>query len=766
MKRTADDEIRRTLREVRRGIVRRRTMRRISGLALLLFFLVGSAASSEERDLRLDLRSAPFSLLEVRDGVRIEMPGFDYVKHPGRPMLPERELLVLVPPGAKVVSLEVQHLTSRRLPGRIKIAPTPPLLRLSTSPQGLESVKNEMAEWEQDYLAAYSLDRAYPEETIRIVGSGSLRKYSYVRIAFRPFTYHASSGRLVHHDEARVRITYARLGPTGEEARHTEQVLADSIADDRATKLFVNYEEMKHEYESGRGVEQASRGTPEHHDYVIITTPGLMGAITASAFPGWKSSLGFDVRTVLITDPEITEQPGVDLAERVRNFLRANYGPWGIEYVLLVGDYVDVPMRHCYPDPANHLHDPSDPGTGPGSVPTDAYYADLSFPDAESWDLDGDGFHGEWGEDNPDFLAEVSVGRIPTSVVSRVTYALDKLVRVEQDTGGWKRNALHAGAMLFFKNQDDSGIPLRDGAVFVDETEKHFMEEWPVTRYAEQEGLIPSVFPWPALTLESFILDWNSGTYGFVNWAGHGWPDGVARTIWSWDDGDGVPETDGSDGINSVDFISDGVALEDDFPSIVCAVSCNVGYPEPNPYGNMGVNLLTQPQMGGAAAVVSSSRYAAVSFDWPALPGGAESLCYEFNRYAIAGPGGPRRLGDALYESKFFAHFNFGWDHGYEYRNLYNYNLYGDPSMDWRGAGEQVANLLRSTEATQLDPVTPPLDEVLPLDPIEDLHIPDFVGGDADPDPASECPLVFYAIDSPVRIWLGKTPSGEVRIVF
>ena len=109
---------------------------------------------------------------------------------------------------------------------------------------------------------------------------------------------------------------------------------------------------------------------------------------------------------------------------------------------------------------------------------------------------------------------------------------------------------------------------------------------------------------------------------------------------------------------------------------------------------------------------------------------------------------------------------NFGWDNDYEVRNLYNYNLYGDPAMDWRGAGVRTGNLLRGTDVTQLDPVAPPLGDCLPLDPVEDLHMGDFEAGSVDPDPAAGCPLVFYAVDGPVRIWLDKTPAGEVKIDF
>jgi hypothetical protein len=97
---------------------------------------------------------------------------------------------------------------------------------------------------------------------------------------------------------------------------------------------------------------------------------------------------------------------------------------------------------------------------------------------------------------------------------------------------------------------------------------------------------------------------------------------------------------------------------------------------------------------------------------------------------------------------------------------MYNYNLYGDPAMDWRGAGERRGNLLRNAEIGQLDPLTPPLDDILPLDPADDLHVADFLSGDIDLDSANACPLVFYEIDAPVFIWLGKTPAGDIRIEF
>jgi hypothetical protein len=746
-----------------------------SGLLLLVLGLgpVPGAAGAGDSDLpngpsgslRLVLRAPTYRLIEAQDGQRIELDGFGYLQQPGRPMLPQRESLILLPPGARATGIEVEPLDSRAIPGTFRIVTTPWFPVLSPLPGAAEAAERRAADWKATRQSAYADESAYPTEIARIAGAGTLRKYSYVRVAFRPFAYHAASGRLILHSRVRVTVRY-EIPSLGEaEARQAERLRNDGAADETAARLFVNFETLRDAYQSGDG-KRSRRDDDPHHDYVIITTMGLSKSITFSGFVDWKSSLGFDVRIVHTTDPEIAGQAGSDLAQRIRNFLRAHYAAWGIEHVLLVGGIEDVPMRSCYPDPQNHVHDPSNPGVGPGDVPTDVYYSDLSFPDSESWDLDGDGYYGEYGQDLPDLLAEVNVGRIPISDPDRITYTLDKLVRVEQDTGAWKRQALHAGAILFFANQNGMEIPLRDGAVCLHEIESYGMQDWTVSRYSEQEGLVTSLFDWPALSQAAFLSDWDGGSYGFVNWAGHGWPDGVSRTVWTWDDGDGIPETDGSDGFWSPSMISDSVVLQDDFPSIVCAVSCDVGYPDPNAYGNLGINLLTHPARGAAAAVISATRYAHVSRDWPAEPGGAETTCSDLNRFLVAGPGGARLLGAALHESKFLAHVQHGWEDYPEYRNYFDYNLYGDPAMDWRGAGARTGNLLRNSETTSVDPPTPGVETLLPLDPAEDLHVADFVAGDSVVDPGPDCPLVFYAVDAPVRIWLSRTESGEIRIDF
>jgi len=636
-----------------------------------------SLASADSGSLVVSLYPGEYEIVQGLDGQRIEMEGFSQLMDPGKPLLPMKRFQILLPPGARAVSVDVIGSSANELPVYYDIQPFAGVVPL-LNPQYLEEELARLdEEWQANHEAVYLSDQAYPHRIAWLSGAGTLRKYSYVSIAFCPFTYHPVSGRLVCHDRVDVAIDYTLPAVGSAEAEHIEQLLTDCAADERAEQLFLNYWEFAGRYTSSRT--EVSLG--DLYDYVIITTSDLAGSVTSSTFPAWKAALGYSLKTVLVTDPLITDQPGVDLEEQIRNFLREYYGPWGIEYVLFVGDYATVPMRICYPDSSFHVYDPSNPGLFAPGTPTDQYYTDLSYPDSESWDLDGDGYLGEYNQDLPDFLPEVYVGRIPVNDTNRITYTLNKSVTFEQDNGSWKKNVLHPTTILFFENQNHSGYPLIDGASVIDSIETGLMDGWSITHMSEQYGLVTSLFDWPPVSEGVFSGHWRNGQHAVVNWSGHGWSHDVCRTVWEWDDGDGVPESANGELCN-ISLINLLTNLDDDHPSVVFAVSCNVGYPEPNAWGNLGIDLATKPGCGAAVGMVSASRPSAISFDWRNNPGGAEQICYDFNRYLVSEG---EHVGVALYDGKYDATTIYGWAHVYEYANVYNVNLYGDPSLEVAG---------------------------------------------------------------------------------
>jgi hypothetical protein len=641
-----------------------------------------TALAAGDGEIVVRLESASFRILPEGDGHRIRMDGFECSSAPGTPAIPARRFLVALPPGARVGSVEIVAPRFDEVRGTYRISPTPPLL-----PPGFEdAVAREREEIIEETAriraSAYASDAFVPLQQVRLVGAGALRAVAYAMLEYTPFRYRPVSGRLELCPAADVRVRY-RISSGGSSGEGDDaRLLLGPSTDEAAARLFMNYDQVRSLYDFEAPAARERRAV---HDYVIVTTSSLIPAINASNFVSWKTALGHSVRLVLTTDSEIAGRPEADLAGRIRGFLREYQAAWGIEYVFLIGTLADVPMRYCWADPTNHSFHPDDPNTYGGETPTDAYYADLSLPDDQSWDLDGDGYPGEYGQDMPDFMPEIAVGRIPTSNATRVTYTLNKLIAFESDTGDWKDRALHGSTILFYENQDGDGYPGIDGARCLAPIRDDLMPGWAVTRTCEHEGLAPSEYPWDPMTESLFTAAWRDGQYGVVNWSGHGACVCASRTVWWTDDGDGIPETDGSDWIQSIPFIQRTSSLEDDASSIVFAISCNVGYPEPNPYGRLGNDLLTKPGFGTAAAVLSATRGAAVGIYWPDPPGGAESICYEFNRFLIDGPAGPRRVGDALLDAKGYCHQNYAYDHYYEYKNLFDYNLYGDPALDRRG---------------------------------------------------------------------------------
>ena len=661
-----------------------KSMTIVVALWILAVPLSGLSASSEDLVLTVDLPDGwEYELKDTPQGRKLGFDGCGYKTAPGGPMLPTRTFLVALPPGTRALTAEVRLIGARELSGPMNLHAA--TLACNPRPVALDGSGFLGEDRTAAPIAGSDASMANTDQagTGWLSGRGKLREYGYAAVTVCPCAIEPHSNNLLIHDSAEISLI---LEPAPEEgaaigAGDTRTVSKghDRVGKERAREVFVNFDAIEHLYQSDDILpgELLSGAPLQTHDYVIITTSDLLAAVTSSSFIGWKTSLGYSVRTVLITDPEIAGQPGGDLAEQIRNFLRAYYLTWGIEYVLMVGNSDTVPMRYCYPDPSNHTNTAGTPGGTGGEVPTDYYYADLSSADALSWDSDGDGYHGEYGEDTPDFMPEVYVGRIPTNNLNRIPYALNKIVTFEQDTGAWKENALHAAAFWYFTHELSDTTPCMDAALYLSHIEADLMSGWTVTRFSEQAGLEVSAYAWPGITETAFATAWRTGQHAIVNWGAHGWTDGIARKVWVADDGDGRPE---APEISWPEMLNTDSDLDDDYPSIVTSASCLIGCPEPNAYGNMGVRMLVIPNWGPASAVIASARSPYGSAYWP--PGGSESIIYEFNDLMI---NDLEKVGQAFYNSKFYCTTNYGWSNYAEYINMYTFNLWGDPSMTREG---------------------------------------------------------------------------------
>ncbi|MCP4632149.1 MAG: hypothetical protein GY855_04425, partial [candidate division Zixibacteria bacterium] len=355
----------------------------IGGLAAICIALITSTVQA--KSLTLPVNANDYRIIDINDEQKIEMEGFNQLMVPGKPMLPCKNYMLALPPGALVQSVEVIGNNPTPLSGSYSINPTPPTIPAGNLNLFSEELRRMQEQYTENKESVYSSDEAYPPTRGKLKCRGTLRKYSYASVSFYPFSYLPQSGKLLFYETANIIINYSLPSPGSEEAKYTEQMKWDTVADERASELFINFDQFKDLYQPNIPL---TSDILDIHDYVIITTSDLLSAVTTSDFYFWKTSIGYNVKIVLTTDPEIAGQSGNDLAEQIRNFLRNYYGTWGIEYVLLVGDYATVPMRYCFPDPSNHSFNPYNPYNYGGEVPTDYYYADLSYFDAFSWDYD------------------------------------------------------------------------------------------------------------------------------------------------------------------------------------------------------------------------------------------------------------------------------------------------------------------------------------------------------------------------------------------
>ena len=258
-------------------------------------------------------------------------------------------------------------------------------------------------------------------------------------------------------------------------------------------KIITNYDQAQSWYITN---------TPKQsYDYVIITIDDLLDDITSLV--EWEENKGRNVQ-VVTTDWIAGNYDGWDLQEQMRNFLREKYpaDQWGIQYVCLIGHYDDVPMRRTAQD------------TGYGQPETDFYYAELSLPDGDSWDIDGDHQYGE-NSDPIDFYSEVVVGRIPWSEDQTVQHICEKTVAYEQNNDpSFKKNILLLGA--FFWSDTDNAVLMET------KVDQPWMTDWTITRlYEEPQSTYPMDYNLDYSNVRSV---WSSDTYAFVNWAGHGSP--------------------------------------------------------------------------------------------------------------------------------------------------------------------------------------------------------------------------------------------------
>jgi hypothetical protein len=222
----------------------------------------------------------------------IEIKNFGYLMTPGKPMLPGKSYLFALPPGSKAISIEYETITKTQIQGTYNIKPVDPFILLDNS--DIEKYKSNK-EWKKNYESTYSKNQYYPEKQVTITGSGTFRKYSYVQILVCPFSYNPVTRKLYYSDSFHITINHKKTS-------YENTILHDNIADQKASKIFFNFNQMKNLY--APNINQP-KTISQSYNYVIITNNELKNIVASSNFYQWKTNLGYNIKFVSIDDTEI-----------------------------------------------------------------------------------------------------------------------------------------------------------------------------------------------------------------------------------------------------------------------------------------------------------------------------------------------------------------------------------------------------------------------------------------------------------------------------
>ncbi len=401
-----------------------------------------------------------------------------------------------------------------------------------------------------------------------------------------------------------------------------------------------------------------------HHGYAIITTSEIEASSSILPdFVAHKESLGYVVS--ITTEKDFGGGVGDEAAENIRAWLQSHYLSNNIEYVLLIGDprpeTGEIPMKLLHPYRYESTNDVNDCNSFDfdETVPSDLYYADLSG----NWDLDRDGYFGEWGDDfgygGVDREWEVLVGRIPYYAdydePNDLDRILSKIIHYEDQDGEqilWRKSALLA-------------MNVGSGSCRFGEEIVHDIlvpAEWSWYRlYREESANACEPAPFPEEIIPTGVCDyrqlpqiWANGKFGLVVWAAHG----------GCDD----PPVCENVAASCLIYSNQVSQLNDDFPSFTFQASCSNAVPEyPN---NITYALLKH----GAICTIGATRVSKYTSQEPfALGHSAMGMAYAYISRLVTG----MTCGQALFGLK---HRMTLESPDYWLCNV-QYNIYGDPSL-------------------------------------------------------------------------------------
>ena len=359
------------------------TVRVLATLAILGTLLVAAAA-----DAGVVTRTYTFTEPAVTERAgehAITMAGAWSHGEPGLPVLPMVGASILLPPGERLVDIEVVPGERVALPGDFRVPAGQRQVPLSHEGPTVVDAPDP---------AVYGSDSPWPGRLHDEAKVGLFRGYRIASFAIHPVEYQPASGTLSWLRSVTVRLhtepDAAAFAETERRVRHDARTLsrlAGIVDNPMDAGSYAGIERRS----SSRSLDPA-----DDYSYLIITTDSwddyLLPLVDFETQRGHKAA-------IFLKSWILAEYTGNDDQDCIRNFIIDAYETWDVDYVLLAGDARDaagIPHRGFY---ANAY------GTTDSDIPADMYYGALDG----NWNTDGDGYWGEAAE--ADLYIEIPVGR-------------------------------------------------------------------------------------------------------------------------------------------------------------------------------------------------------------------------------------------------------------------------------------------------------------------------------------------------------------------
>jgi len=413
----------------------------------------------------------------------------------GHPILPVKTSKIFIPADEKVISTEIKYGTLKEIEGSY-------ILKHVTMPQ--PAFEKEYDTIEKPASDIYEKDALYPSVIYKNRKPQFLNGAKVALVDLIPVLYNPVEGQLKYYEELEVRITTEKenrpdwVMPYRNSFEDSEKILNIIDNKDDFLKLSrVSENEMTAKFLSAS--EEPSAAT-DSRQYVVITTSELSPAFeTLTAYRASAEGGGYTTYIEYIDDIAAIYS-GVDLAEKMRNFIKDMYTNFGTQYVVLGGDCDGppenqvIPTRGCYARVGDYTD---------AYIPSDLYFGCLDG----SWNSDGDD---RWGEINDgidgsdiDWFSEVYVGRIPADDYTEAMNQINKIIAFETHDSPTK--ILLTGEELEY---------LTWGGDRMDWLYS-FMGSTPKTELYDRSS---AFYNWPKSQLLTYI---NSNQFNSINYSGH-----------------------------------------------------------------------------------------------------------------------------------------------------------------------------------------------------------------------------------------------------